>query len=264
MAENIKQGIKREFDAMSAQIQHPANTENKDNHSGHHRFGKRLKSVQFTIFVGFSKESFRVHESVLRTSPVLARMCSDSLKNGGNPEFNLPDDSADEFGLLLEFLYGHNFEALSDDANFVRTNVENRNKASDELCRIYLLGEKYELVKLKVCIAEKFKNVTDLINHPLLFFGVAKKMYSQIADSDTTYPDFFIETAQDIITKLVLDTQIKDWINTEAVQDGRLVKDIFLAQRKAYEAQRKALEAQYKALEAQTSNLSSQVAKWKS
>ncbi|KAL8702921.1 MAG: hypothetical protein Q9201_003901 [Fulgogasparrea decipioides] len=242
MAENIKQGIKREFDVMAAETQHSANTKNKDDHSGHHRYGKRLKSVQFTIFVGPSKESFSVHESVLSTSPVLARMCSDSLKNGGNPELNLPDDNPDEIGLLLEFLYGHENESLSDDADFVRASVENRNKASDELCRIHLVGEKYELVELKECVAEKFKNVTDLVKHPLQFLDVAKRMYSQIADSDTTYPEFFIKTAQDIVAKPTLGTEIKDWINREAVQDGRLATDIFHAQREAFITQKQQLE----------------------
>ncbi|KAI4103742.1 MAG: hypothetical protein L6R37_003670 [Teloschistes peruensis] len=166
-------------------------------------------------------------------------MCSEVRKNNAAPHIELPDEDPDDFGSLLDFLYGSDFDSLSDDENFNAATVENQSEAMDELRRIYMLGEKYQLPTLKDCVVGKFDSAIDINKSPLSFLDVAKTMYNHILDSDSIHSDFFVETTQAILGKLSLSSEVHKWINEQAPQAGRLARDLFVAQRNVYETQKK-------------------------
>ncbi|KAL9583571.1 MAG: hypothetical protein Q9212_002620 [Teloschistes hypoglaucus] len=237
MCENTnKQGTKRTIEEMASE------DHAKDDTTGQQRCGKRLKSTQFTLFVGPSKENYLIHEHILGTSPVLSRMCSDAKKNNTAPHIELLDEDPDDFGSLLDFLYGSDFDSLGDAENFKAATAENQSEAMDELRRIYMLGEKYQLPTLKDCVVGKFRSAADIKMYPLSFLNVAKTMYSHILDSDSIYSDFLVETAQTMLGELSLSSDVRKWINEQAPQAGRMARDLFVAQRKVYETQRKQQE----------------------
>ncbi|KAL8667928.1 MAG: hypothetical protein Q9202_000393 [Teloschistes flavicans] len=199
------------------------------------RCGKRLKSTQFTLFVGPSKVTYVIHEDVLHASPVLAYMCSEMTKANACPHLYLPDDDPDDIGCLFEFLYGSDFDSLSDAKDFKAASVDVQSKATDELCRIYMLAEKYQLGTLKECVVGKFDTTANIDKSPLSFLDLAKKMYDLILESDSTYSDFFVKTAQVMLGAPTLHSNVHEWIDEQAGQAGRLAKDLFVAQRKVYE-----------------------------
>ncbi|KAI4091726.1 MAG: hypothetical protein L6R37_007693 [Teloschistes peruensis] len=219
MSENTnKQGTKRTIEETASE------DHAKDHTTSQQRCGKRLKSTQFTLFVGPSKDTYIIHEHVLGASPVLSRMCSQVRKNNAAPQIELPDDHPDDFGSLLDFLYGSDFDSLSDAVDFKAATVESQSEAMDELRRIYMLGEKYQLPTLKDCVVGKFGSATDINKSLLSFPDVAKTMYNQILDSDSIYSDFFVETAQAILGKLSLSLEVHKWINEQAPQAGGLAR----------------------------------------
>ncbi|KAL8689674.1 MAG: hypothetical protein Q9218_004704 [Villophora microphyllina] len=137
-----------------------------------YRYGTRYSS---TLLVGPSKESFGAHEPVLRSSPILARMCSQAVKDGGTPQIDLPYANPDEFALLLEFQYAGGFESLSNEEKLVGANDENRTKALEQLRRIYSSGEKYQLLKLKQYVIGRFADITNLDKFPLIFLRMPNR-----------------------------------------------------------------------------------------
>ncbi|KAI4194282.1 MAG: hypothetical protein LQ350_007864 [Teloschistes chrysophthalmus] len=127
MSENTdKQGTRRTIEEMTAE------DNSKDDTTSQQRCGKRLKSTQFTLFVGPSKDTYLIHEHVLGASPVLSGMCSEVKKNNAAPDIELPNEDPDDFGSLLDILYGSDFDSLSDAENFKAATVENQSEAMDE------------------------------------------------------------------------------------------------------------------------------------
>ena len=175
-----------------------------------------------------------MHESVLKSSTVLAGLYSE---NDGSSCINLPDDNPEDVGLMLEFLYRDDFPSLGDEEKFIAASEENRNLASDELCRIYGLADKYDLPKLKDCIVGKFGNMAKLKKFPLSFLDSAKKMYDCITDSDNPYPTFFLARTEKLFRKYGSNGKVRKWTEDAMLKGGRLARDIFLAQRKFYETQ---------------------------
>lgn len=207
-------------------------TKGKNDSSFPERCGKRLKSTQITITAGPEKEAFSIHQNVANQSPVLAEWCSKAL----GLEVNLPDENPHNIGHLLEYLYASNFTALSDDEKFVRAKGER--KASDELCEIYALAEKYQLPGLQNCLVDKFGVLAQIQSGPE-FFETAKKMYGQILQSDTIYRGYFIGAIENDLEDFRMEDEVYKWIEEHADQDGRLSKDLFTAQRNVFVAQKK-------------------------
>ena len=101
--------------------------------------------------VGESKTPFHVHEAELfKVSPVFKAAFSSAFKEGSDRKMTLPDDDAEIFNLLVEWLYCHNYNAplptgddIKDAGRFM------------EPMRLYVLADKYGVTSLKNLISEK-------------------------------------------------------------------------------------------------------------
>lgn len=139
----------------------------------------------FKVFVGPQRRIFHTHEAVLSQSPVFECMCNGSFKEGVEREIELPDDNADAFECLIEYLC----RGISDSGE-----TANRHVKAGVLANVYIMAEKYQLDDLKsVVIASLvaiFDNATGSkgINR---FFDAARKIYENTPDSESLFPDCF-------------------------------------------------------------------------
>ena len=229
-------GTKRTLDDMSSEEQSSqalaAKTTPSQTEESCSDYGSRLTTKQRTVTAGngpYSK-TLHIHQSVLDSSPVLARQCASKDLEGPAPDLILRDERPDNFGILLEFLYSGKINSLCDDNKSLQASVEYRRKASEQLCQIYLLAEKYELIDMKNAVTEKFEAVTDLEKHPILFLEVARSMYQDIQSADKTYPTFFVKKVQILLEKPNVSKEVQTWIDGRAFSHERMSKDFFAAQ----------------------------------
>lgn len=98
-----------------------------------------------TLVVGELKISFHVHEAILcKVSPVFKAAFTSTFKEGLERKMTLPDDDADLFNLLVEWLYAGSYNIPQptghkdkDAARFM------------EFIRLYVLADKYGVTSLK-------------------------------------------------------------------------------------------------------------------
>lgn len=117
----------------------------------------------------------------------------------------------------------------------MRATQEQACQASDELCQMYAVGEKYQLSGLQKCVITKFESMARLqAPNVVPVLETAKKMYGQISESDTIYRAYFIKAMKTTLEPVKGDSSVSKWIDENAAQDGRLSKDLFTAQREVY------------------------------
>ncbi|KAL9118227.1 MAG: hypothetical protein Q9187_005230, partial [Circinaria calcarea] len=151
------------------------------------QMGSRFASKVFTITVGDSNSTFSAHANILSKSPVLARMCQAPFQESLTGHIDLPDESAEDFGFLLEYLYIENlavplFDTEEDEVAFA-------NKLAD----IYIIADKYQVISLKFRIVKEFISITPFSDNPSAFFQMAHRMYHDTSGSksDGPFRDYF-------------------------------------------------------------------------
>ena len=107
-----------------------------------------------TLVVGETQTPFQVHEADLFTSsPVFKAAFSPTFKEGSDRKMTLPDEDAELFNLLVEWLYTHNYNIPQ------RTGDKSKDAGRFmEPVRLYVLADKYGVTSLKNLIA---KNIFD-------------------------------------------------------------------------------------------------------
>lgn len=107
-----------------------------------------------TLVVGETKTPFHVHEADLfEASPVFKAAFSSTFKESLDRKMSLPDDDAELFNLLVEWLYSYNYnipqrtgDKIKDAGRFM------------EPMRLYVLANKYGVTSLKNLIAKTIFN----------------------------------------------------------------------------------------------------------
>lgn len=82
-------------------------------------------------------------------SPVLACMTTSSFSEGLAKQITLPEDDADNFGRIIEHLYGNNDAAFTVDLLDLN--------GAEKLADMYGLAEKYQLPAFQDLIIRKLK-----------------------------------------------------------------------------------------------------------
>lgn len=100
----------------------------------------------------------------------------------------LPEDNADSFGPILEYLYGHNDAAL--DVGLL--DFEDALKLAD----MYALAEKYQLPDFQKGVIQKLEQVAELKESGISFFHVASKLCQSTRDKDEIFQVYFTKEAR--------------------------------------------------------------------
>jgi hypothetical protein len=152
-----------------------------------HLVDRRFGPGIYTLKVGSAQHVFMVHKDVLRLSPVLACMTTDSFSEGVTKEIVLPEDDADSFGRILEHLYGNNDAAF--DVGLL--DFDGAAKFAD----MYMLAEKYQLQDFKVRVIENLKLLDVLREDRMAFFEIASKICQNTSGSDEVFMSYFVKQA---------------------------------------------------------------------
>lgn len=107
-----------------------------------------------TLIVGETKTTFHVHEAELcEASPVFKAAFSSNFKESSERKMNLPEDDAELFNLLIEWLYGHRYDLPQPIGDKTKDGTRFM-----EAMRLYVLADKYGVAGLKSCIAKTIFN----------------------------------------------------------------------------------------------------------
>ena len=132
-----------------------------------------------TVLVGPQERSFKVHETVLCRSPVLAAMCSTQFIEGTTRIIRLPEDDPDGIVDLLKWLY--------DRALFTRkvpeTEHSDREKA-EKLLDAYVLADKYAVMDLQEVTRMNLFGLSCLYSNAALYFDLMDDYLPMIRESD--------------------------------------------------------------------------------
>ncbi|KAL8898806.1 MAG: hypothetical protein Q9207_006519 [Kuettlingeria erythrocarpa] len=156
--------------------------------SSQYRDGERFNSPVFTVSVGPSQKEYRVHSSVLCTSPVFSRICEGDFKEAHECHISLPEDSAQDFDAIVEYLYMNKFITIG---NTVTPDGQHRDRETCalELASLYVTAEKYQMDDLKSLVVEKFKNCTKDCA-PAEVLAIADTIYPSIPHTDEVFPSY--------------------------------------------------------------------------
>lgn len=175
----------------------------------------------YKLFVGPEKKLFHAHEAVLSRSPVFERMCSGTFKESVEKQIDLPDDDANAFGCVLEFMYLGVFRG---------DETPDRVAKADLLANVYVLAEKYQL-----------KDLQDLLICPLgailesaskdecleCFFDAAHKIYENSPDSDVVFPGLFKRAVTFMLGNSDVVPHLEAHIRRCIYNGGKLAEDTF-------------------------------------
>ncbi|KAI9707788.1 MAG: hypothetical protein M1836_000750 [Candelina mexicana] len=181
--------------------------------------GSRFQSDMFTLCVGPDARLFKVHEAVLFQSPVFAVFCSAEFKEKHDRCINLPDDDPEIFGYLIHYLYAQDYY------NLPRT--RDPSVQAKELGTMYLLGEKYQLDRLKRITVNKLKHAMKAKKDAMIMFEMAQRIYDNVPDSDEDFRKYFLSILPECLTYLSLANVTA--IMKDVIPTNVLWKDIFEA-----------------------------------
>ena len=119
-------------------------------------------------------------------------MCKGPFQESAERHVRLPEDDADDFGCILEYLYLMDYAMDLEDPDVF-----------DRLANVYILAEKYQMEPLKSLTVKKFRN--GLTSSQGAFFRVAQAIYQDTPDSDRIFRSYFAATAPEILLKLSAD-----------------------------------------------------------
>ena len=115
-------------------------------------------------------------------------MTSGSFLESRTKEIVLPEDDADNFGRIVEHLYGNNVAALE------MNNLRDFEWAK-KLAELYGLAEKYQLPDFQDGVIQKLKQLDMLKKDRMAFFHIASKICESTRDLDQIFDPYFAEQA---------------------------------------------------------------------
>ena len=233
----------------------------------------------FQLTVGPERKLFYSHEAVLSQSPVFERMCNGSFKEGVEQQIELPDDDANIFGCMLEYMYRgvfHDFETPTPD---VRAAM---------LADLYILAEKYQLKGLKKLLITPLATIFDGDSNDECigcFFDAARTIYENTPDSEVLFPKCFKKKVMQMLgyrnqlpcmeaqvklcisagDKLARDTFDACCTHTSTTHDtdNRLAEERAALDKGRLQKQRHLIQAKHDALEAKIGLLNSRISSFR-
>ena len=184
---------------------------------------RRFSSPFFTILAGEDKHMFVAHESVLSQSPVLSRFCKGNFKEAATMEIELPTESRENVGRLLEYLYTGDYACSKAEKAF---------DEAAELAGMYIAADKYNLPNLKRITMTKLVHLEPFPVERMDLFTLASLVYSHIPDSDKDFRAYFASYAPVQIMRMdeSESTQLEEMMKT----GGIFAQDCFRAQKRAW------------------------------
>ena len=128
-----------------------------------------------------------MHETILSQSPVLAHLLDSAPQER---EIKLPEDSAEEFGKVLVYLYSKDVP-IQD--------VKDIEGSGKELVQMYLAAQKYGVDGLKKLVLEKLEKNIHPQSHSDSFLGVVMAIAAACPESDNLLHDFLKGTFCDVL-----------------------------------------------------------------
>ncbi|KAL8906890.1 MAG: hypothetical protein Q9207_001745 [Kuettlingeria erythrocarpa] len=187
---------------------------------------RRFASRIVDVYVGDDRFHYSVHEAFLFLSKELKRQfdAQKKAKKGSKKNenvLNLPRETTNEFGQLLEFLY---IGKLTLHATEPAAQAE-------ELLGLWMMGTKHELVDMQKHVIRKLEERDIAGKLPTLqFLSFADKLYE--AESDHGLRDYFRSVATDVVRKVTpADMAVLSHIFTEG---GSFASDLFLSYNKVF------------------------------
>lgn len=187
---------------------------------------RRFASRIVDVYVGDDRFHYSVHEAFLFLSKELRRQfdAQKKAKKGTKKNenvLNLPRETTNEFGQLLEFLY---IGKLTLHATEPAAQAE-------ELLGLWMMGTKHDLVDMQKHVIRKLEERDIAGKLPTLqFLSFADKLYE--AESDHGLRDYFRSVATDVVRKVTpADMAVLSHIFTEG---GSFASDLFLSYNKVF------------------------------
>ncbi|KAL8762727.1 MAG: hypothetical protein Q9184_001321 [Pyrenodesmia sp. 2 TL-2023] len=178
------------------------------------------------VYVGNDRFHYSVHEAFLFLSKELQRQYDAQKKaKKGNKKndnvLNLPRETANEFGQLLEFLY----------IGKLTLHATEPGPQAEELLGLWIMGTKHNLLGMQKHVIRKLEERDIAGKLPTLeFLSFADKLYE--AESDHGLRDYFRSVATDVIIKVTpADMAVLVNIFTEG---GSFASDLFLSYNKVF------------------------------
>lgn len=178
------------------------------------------------VYVGDDRFHYSVHEAFLFLSKELKRQYDAQKKaKKGNKKnenvLNLPRETANEFGQLLEFLY----------IGKLTLHATEPGAQAEELLGLWTMGTKHNLLGMQKHVIRKLEERDIAGKLPTLeFLSFADKLYE--AESDHGLRDYFRSVATDVIRKVTpADMAVLVNIFTEG---GSFASDLFLSYNKVF------------------------------
>ncbi|KAL8833291.1 MAG: hypothetical protein Q9170_004350 [Blastenia crenularia] len=174
------------------------------------------------------QKQYAVHEDILKQSPVLGRMCVGNTKEACERLIALPDDDPARVGILVEYLYTHDFWASTDPQAGIP-----KQESATTLAHLYIFADKYVLEDMKVAVTKKITKYTD-VEAVDDWLAVAEIIYAATPGTDSAYP----ESLRSLVVYSFMESErakrkngCPDALQKRMEKGGRLTIDIYRASR---------------------------------
>ncbi|KAI9723039.1 MAG: hypothetical protein M1812_001488 [Candelaria pacifica] len=189
--------------------------------------GSRLQPGLFTLSVGPENRLFEIHKAVLCQSPVLARLCDSNFKEAHDRHIRLPEDDADAFGKVLEYLYSQTYTPA--------TTSTSPSALASEMGDLYIMADKYQLNLLKALMVQKFRTaiVSTTVGKDTTaenlwaLFKESQHIYANVPESDFEFRNYFKEVAPQCLLRTTK-SEVTDFLK-DIKFEGSFGKDLFEA-----------------------------------
>ena len=145
-------------------------------------------------------------------------MCNGPFKEGVEQQIELPEDDANVFGRVLEYMYCDAFGGFNTPTQNIKVAI---------LADVYIMLEKYQLLRLKeLLIPTIFDDARDA-ERIEYFFGAARKIYENTPDSEALFPDYFKRTVTQTLARRDQQSYMEANIKHCIFEGGKLAQDAF-------------------------------------
>lgn len=174
----------------------------------------------YTLVVGSEEKVFYSHEVVLSQSPVFERMCNGSFKESVEYRIELPDDDANVFECMLEYMYRGVLHGVETQTQSVRAAM---------MADLYILAEKYQLSDLKELLIPPLASILDNADAERIecFFHATRKIYENTPDSEVLFPASYKKKVAQMLSYRNKYPYLESHIKRFIFDGGKLAQDTF-------------------------------------
>ena len=186
----------------------------------------------FTVLVG-DGTIFNVEKSILNGCPVFASMCNGPFLENENKLIDLPDDDADAFALLVDYLKASHLG--------VPGHMKRAARYPERLSELYILANKYRMAELEELIVQSFESF--YLNYEVFntrtgirFFNIGEKVYDNVVAVNDPFKTWFRPMISIVLKDA--DNNLKNHVKEIVHEGGGIAADIYAAQDDALTASR--------------------------